>query len=95
MTYKIYPRERAGWYCIIMDYDHRKAVQLSDTMDTTEGIAFDAYYNRRDMDAYVILVHITDEALLRESVAYQTDHLYTVCAGVLGENDIDELTINS
>ncbi len=88
MTYKIYPRERAGQYSIIMDYDHRKAVLLSDTMDATDGIAFDAYYNRRDMDAYIVVVHITDEALLRESVAYQMDRLYTICAEVLGANDL-------
>jgi len=88
MTYKIFPRERAGYFSIIMDYNHAKAVELSDRMDATDGISFDAYHNRKDMDAYIIIVHITDPALLRESVVYQQDRLYTICAEVLGMNDL-------
>ena len=88
MTYKIFPRERAGYFSIIMDYNHAKAVELSDRMDATDGISFDAYHNRKDMDAYIIIVHITDPALLHESVAYQQYRLYTICAEVLGMNDL-------
>lgn len=89
MVYRICDTERKHWYRIIMDYDHKKAVKLSDVINADPRFSFYAYYSRKDIGLHVISVYVPATSPLHsESNEYVKDELLTICASLLGANPL-------
>ena len=84
MEYKICDTEEKHWYRIIMDYDHKKAVELSDAINADPRFSFYAYYSRKDIGLHVIAVHIpANSTLHHECNEHIKDELLTICDSIL------------
>ena len=88
MLYKIYRREHAGEYSVIMDYNRERSRALWERFREIPWLSYSALYDRRDMDAFVVTTVINLPSLLAESESAQKDKLYDICAQVLGVNDL-------
>lgn len=85
-AYHIYDTEKKHWYRIIMDYNHAKAVKLSDKISADPNFTFYAYYSRKDIGLHVIAVCVASSSPLKQETNERIkEKLLTICASVLGK----------